>query len=313
MTLEEPTAEQLKRMREELQEDPSLIRQDLTNLRNWLNKQPHLPHHMEDARLERFLYGCKLSAERTKRVLDTYYMVRATVPEFFKNRDPMSKDMQLCFNAVYYVPLPVLTPLGYRATLLRLADYDVDKFDVRSLTTRIVMSLDARLLEERCLNNVMLVDLQGFSTGHYSKLSPTHSVCRKALLCIQDAFPLRLAQVHLLNAPAFIGNIMNLFRPFLKEKLIGKFFFHCAGYESLYEHVPKDVLPMEYGGHLSSIHDLTESWNRKLISLRSWFLQEQLISKSDESRCPAGRRSSTASALASGDEMHGTFRKLSID
>lgn len=46
MTLEGPTAEQLKRMREEIQEDPEMIKQDLVNLRDWLNKQPHLPHHI---------------------------------------------------------------------------------------------------------------------------------------------------------------------------------------------------------------------------------------------------------------------------
>jgi hypothetical protein len=149
----------------------------------------------EDARLERFLYGCKLSVERAKRVLDTYYTVRATVPEFFRDRDPLSRDMQLCFQRIYYVPLPVLTPLGYRPTLLRLADCDANKFDIRIITTRIVMSLDARLLEERCLNNVMLIDLEGFTMGHYTKVSPTQAIIRKALLCIQDAFPLRLAQV----------------------------------------------------------------------------------------------------------------------
>jgi len=46
MTLEGPTAEQLKRMREEIQEDPQMITQDLVHLRDWLNKQPHLPHHI---------------------------------------------------------------------------------------------------------------------------------------------------------------------------------------------------------------------------------------------------------------------------
>jgi len=46
MTLEGPTAEQLKRMREEIQEDPEMIKQDLVHLRDWLNKQPHLPHHI---------------------------------------------------------------------------------------------------------------------------------------------------------------------------------------------------------------------------------------------------------------------------
>jgi hypothetical protein len=50
-----------------------------------------------------------------------------------------------------------------------------------------------------------------------------------------------------------------------------------------------------------------------LVSLRPWFLQEQLMSLSDETRRPAAQRSATASALASDAEVHGTFRQLHID
>ena len=104
------------------------------------------------------MYGCKLDVARAKRVLDTYYTVRSTVPEFFGNRDPTSANMQICYAAMDYVPLPLLTPRGYRATLLRLRECDPDKFSVRSLTTRILNSLDLRMLmESRCLNNLMLV------------------------------------------------------------------------------------------------------------------------------------------------------------
>ncbi|PSN41975.1 hypothetical protein C0J52_10516 [Blattella germanica] len=304
MTLENPTPEQLERMREELKEDANCMKQQVAHLRHWLSKQPHLPQHMEDARLERFLYGCKLDVARTKRVLDTYYTVRSSVPEFFADRDSISLRAQQCICTVDYIPLPVLTPNGYRATLLRIRDSNPDKFDVRSLTTRILNSLDLRmLLEERCLNNIMLIDLQNFTMAHYSKLSPTHALSRKALLCIQDAFPLRLAEVHFLNAPSVIGNIMNLFRPFLKEKLFRKFHFHTGPeFDSLYPHVPRSALPSDY-----------DRWNDRLENMRTWFLEEQKISKSDESRRPPGSRGFSASALAQGVEVHGTFRQLSID
>jgi len=34
--------------------------------------------------------------------------------------------------------------------------------------------------------------------------------------------PFRLSNVHFLNAPSFITNVMSVFYPFLKEKLIEK-------------------------------------------------------------------------------------------
>ena len=157
------------------------------------------------------------------------------------------------------------------------------------------------------------IDLQGFTMAHYSKLSPTHAVSRKALLCIQDAFPLRLAQVHFINTPSFVGNVMKMFRPFLKEKLLNKFHFHTSGFESLHQHVPPEVLPSDYGGLLGSTRELTDQWNAELIRMRDWILTEQNISKSDESLRPSGSRGVTASALLDSDQIHGTFRRLSID
>jgi hypothetical protein len=36
-----------------------------------------------------------------------------------------------------------------------------------------------------------------------------------------------------------------------------QFYFHLSGYESLYEHVPPEALPREYGGKLGSVAELT--------------------------------------------------------
>lgn len=80
---------------------------------------------------------------------------------------------------------------------------------------------------EKFINNQQnsikkLTILQGFSAGHFSKVSPTLSIVRKAMLAIQDSMPFRLHQVIYINAPSFIGRILNIFYPLLKEKLIQK-------------------------------------------------------------------------------------------
>lgn len=43
----------------------------------------------------------------------------------------------------------------------------------------------------------------------------------------------------------------------IERSVFFQFFFHCSGYESLYEHVPREALPREYGGTLGSVEELT--------------------------------------------------------
>lgn len=309
MTLIPPSVEQLKRMRSELDQDPEITKEDLVRLREWLSKQPHLPQHIDDIRLERFLYGCKFSLERTKKILDKYYTVRTGIPEFFGNRDPMERQFQESFRYSYYFPLPRLTPEGYRVTVYKLADHDIATFNIRDITKRIVMVLDARLLEEKCLSNIMVFDLQGFSMAHFAKVTPTLSIVRKAMLSIQDAFPMRLTQIHFVNVPHFIEKVLALFTPLLKEKLVKKFIIHTHPSDSLYEYIPQEILPDEYGGKAGTIAELSESWKIKLESMREWYLEEEIRSKSDESK----RQGRMSKRIEDEFGIQGSFRQLAID
>lgn len=56
--------------------------------------------------------------------------------------------------------LPKLTTEGYRVTIFRLNNVEVDKFNMQEITKRVVMCLDVRLKEEKCLSNVMIIDFQ---------------------------------------------------------------------------------------------------------------------------------------------------------
>ncbi|XP_024869429.1 uncharacterized protein LOC112453102 isoform X2 [Temnothorax curvispinosus] len=160
MTLLPPTPAQQKRIDKELAPDPEVRKQDIRTLREWLSKQPHLPNHIDDAKLERFLFNCKNSIERCKLILERYYTVRTSLPEFFAARDPLSQDIQDCFTTIECVVLPSLTEEGYRVTIFRLRNPDMEKFSVQAIVRRVLMQLDIRLLEEVCLSNIFVLDLE---------------------------------------------------------------------------------------------------------------------------------------------------------
>lgn len=310
MTLLPPTVKQQERINRELRPDPESTRRDVLHLREWLKKQPHLPQHIDDVKIERFLLGCKNSLERSKQMLDRYFSARTALPEFFAARDPLTNDIQECCKAVQYFLLPSLTSEGYRVTILRLVDPRLEKFSLETLTRRILMVMDTRLNEEACLSNVMIIDLQGFTAGHVAKCSPTQSAMRRAMVATQNSMPFRLARVHYLNTPSFVGNILAMVYPLLKEKLVDKFRFHAGGGEDLYPYIEKDILPMEWGGKAGTMNELNDSWRKKIEKNRDWLLREEKLSRSNESARLLTSKSSITSEL---NGIQGSFRKLNID
>ncbi|CAB0036247.1 unnamed protein product [Trichogramma brassicae] len=310
MSLLPPTVEQQRRIDEELPPDPEMRSRDIAAIREWLAKQPHLPDHMDDKRLEHFLFGCKNSVERCKKILETYFSARTALSEFFAARDPLARDVQQSCDVVEYFVLPRVTEDGYRVTILRLHDTALERFSLTAITRRILMVLDVRLQEEPSLSNIMIFDLKGFTAGHFAKCSPTQAIVKKAMLATQDSMPFRLHRVHYLNAPAFINSILNIFYPLLKEKLITKFRIHTGGGEELHAYLDKDILPCEWGGKAGTFQELNESWRLKIEKNRDWFLREEKLSKTNESaRLPSSR----STILKELEGVQGSFRKLNID
>ncbi|XP_043467223.1 alpha-tocopherol transfer protein-like isoform X1 [Leptopilina heterotoma] len=310
MTLLPPTVEQQKRIDEELPPDPEMRKRDIIAIKEWLAKQPHLPKNMDDKRLENFLFGCKNSIERCKLILERYYSARTALPEFFANRDPLAKEIQECCKSVQYFLLPSLTREGHRVTILRLNNKALEKFSLQAITRRILMVMDLRLMEEASLSNIMVLDLEGFSAGHFAKCSPTQSIVRRAMLAIQDSMPFRLHRVHYLHAPTFIESVLNIFYPLLKEKLIQKFRIHTGGGEDLYPYVEQEILPNEWGGNAGTFEELNDAWCRKIEKHKDWYLRDEKISKTDENLRMPSHKSLLAKEL---DGMQGSFRQLNID
>lgn len=73
---------------EELKKNPKELKEaDIQMLREWCEKQPHLPK-ISDSELVLFLHSNYYRLEPTKSSIDTFFTVRTHVPEFFNNRDP---------------------------------------------------------------------------------------------------------------------------------------------------------------------------------------------------------------------------------
>jgi len=105
---------------------------------------------------------------------------------------------------------------------------------------------------------VVIMDFDGLGMKQVKALSPSFS--KRLITFIQDAMPLRLKQVHMVNQPYLFNMVWVLFKPFIREKLKSRMFFHGKDRKSLHKHISPTHLPADYGGELPAISYSGKDW-----------------------------------------------------
>lgn len=81
------------------------------------------------------------------------------------------------------------------------------------------MVCDVWLLTEDTDNGyIYFADASGLSFGHIARTSPLG--LKKYLYYIQEAAPIRLVEIHVINAPPAMELLMNMVKPFMKKEMI---------------------------------------------------------------------------------------------
>lgn len=132
--------------------------------------------------------------------------------------------------------------------------------------------------------DVQIVDINGYTMRHLAYVSIF--VLRVYMKFVQDAYPSRLRAIHIINCPSFLDRMMAMMKPFIREEVFQmvctshpfrlppfrlyllyspfQIKYHTEGMDSLYELVPRDMLPVEYGGKAGTIAEIKEHWMRVL-------------------------------------------------
>ncbi|XP_072934254.1 alpha-tocopherol transfer protein-like [Epargyreus clarus] len=303
----QPSGEMWKQIRVELNEDVSTRDRDLAAIKEWLRKQPHLPDEWEDQPLMTFLRGCSFSLEKCKRKLDMYFTMRAACPELFTDRDASSPHlMEILKNRIQGPPLPEITPNGRRVTICRGLHPNLDSQQITEILKLALMIGDVRLIEERegVAGDIYVLDAMVLGPSLLAKLSP--SVVKKFMICIQEAYPVKLKEVHIVNTSPIVERFLTFVKPFLKEKIRKRIYIHKE-VKDLYKYVPQEMLPPEYGGSSLSMNDHQDNWTQKLVEYRDWFKAQEPL-KANESLRP-GKPTNYDELFG----IDGSFRQLTID
>lgn len=290
----------------ELKKNSELKKDDVQMLREWCEKQPHLPK-IEDNELALFLHSNYYRLEPTKSTIETYYTVRTHVPEFFSNRDPLgSKDLRKSFQTVSCMVLNGRTREGYTVIYGKLIDFEPSNYVYNDGMKFLNMVIDVWLREEGTTSgHVILFDTKNVAFGHVGRLSPMG--LKKFLYYLQDGLPVRLKGFHFMNTTAVMDVILNMMKPFMKKELMDMLHMHST-LESLDKSIPLDVLPNEAGGKAGPLMELHEKQIKKLEDNRDWFREEERTKRVNESLRPG--KGKTATDLFG---VEGSFKKLEID
>lgn len=286
--------------REELGEEPAQRERDVEAVRQWLLKQQGLNARTDRTTILRYLRGCKYSLEKTKAKLDVYYTSKGANPDMFQNRDPRNPKLREILKLGLMVPLPGYDPLGRKVIFGRLGAWETNKYRPEDLFKAAGMLFDALFLDDEqttIMGIVQANDMTGLTLNHVTAL-PLPLV-KRVLKTWQDGYPLRPKSVHYVHTPSAFDALFNLFKPFMREKMKKRIHIHGSNLSSLHKSVPREMLPLEYGGTAGTVASIAEYWLGRIDHHRAWFLE-------DEKHCAAPKRQRS-------DHSGGSFRKLDFD
>ncbi|VEN56902.1 unnamed protein product [Callosobruchus maculatus] len=277
---------------------------DLKLIKEWLSKQNHLPQNIDDNLLKRFLQCSKNSIEQSKSLIELFYTVRSQAPEIFANRDPKQPELQMIFENIDFLPLPTLTEDNCKVFIYRILTNDVDKYDFVNGVKAFFIFADVRMVSEDQIpeGEIPIFDMKNFTLRHLTKI--VLPVLKKYMIYTQEAHPIRLRAIHLLNTPPFLDKCMAFVRPFLNSEVAEMLHSHLPDSDTLYQFVPRRCLPAEYGGEPDlTCEGLKREWMDKVMKFREYLMDESRWTV-DESRRTGDKRHTG---------MEGSFRTLSID
>lgn len=190
--------------------------------------------------------------------------MRKKNPAIFENRDFHSQEFQQVFRTMQICPMPKTNMKNEKISIFRLVDPDPDKYVYLDLCRTVVSMFDVRFVtvcdvDDLTNGEVLITDMTGLSFKHLLKSATNLSLMKNYMKYVQEAVPIKIAQNHFINCPPIMSKFMTLIRPFLKKELLDEIKIHSS-LESLYEALPRELLPEEYGGTVGSFEDIHLDW-----------------------------------------------------
>ncbi|GLV38420.1 uncharacterized protein CBL_13029 [Carabus blaptoides fortunei] len=251
--------------------------EDMIVLKEWLQNQDDMPKFTDET-MALFFLACKNHVENTKKCARNYYLAAKDGPELFNDRDITRIDIQSQLKILNFCVMPQRTDEGYVVTLHRLVDYEASLYHMDVAMKVLFMTMDTSLYDDPPTGIITLFDMKGVGLKHLTRIKL--GAMKKFFFYVQEALPLQLRAIHVLNIVWFFDKIFKLVKPFIKPEVIEQLYLHTSSVnmdEFYNKCIPKKCLPSDYGGDLDSVRELQKITDKKLVEMQEYFVKEQMI------------------------------------
>ncbi|XP_061719944.1 alpha-tocopherol transfer protein-like [Cydia pomonella] len=243
-------------------EDPQEeLKKQVMELNEWVAKHPHVAKDMDDKLLRRFLHSCYYDMQKTQKAMEAFSSIRTDAPAVFGDRDSLGQRVKQAFEYVTLAFVPISG--NRRLWIFQINDPGFRKFEHLEFIRTILLAFDAWLLEEGSLQDgdLTLFDAKDTSLKIFWRI---HLSLQKIMFKYQEeAMPIRIKQMHMVNTPSFMDKLYSILKPFMSKEMSDVLHFHAPKSDTLFQYFSKDDLPKDFGGNLNSL----EVYNKEIIDL----------------------------------------------
>lgn len=284
-------------------EDKKILEDSIDHLVEWIKKQDHfMRKDFSREYLERTIILSKGSLEKSKLKLDKICTFRTLLPIYFQTIDiencQLLKDVKIFF-------LPKMTKDHYRVYMLK----------------NIGQRFDHGLLDlyRHAVRTCEYIQAHDYFTGvitvfDYTELNLMEFLKALNLVELQQIFSMvihgygmRLKGLHFITSSKGIDILIGLIKQVVSSKIGDRIKVHKS-IEGIYDHIPKEMLPSNYGGKEKSIDELQLNMKKALFSTN---FNEYFNYMNGARTNEAFRSEENFNNECMG--MPGSFRKLNVD
>ncbi|XP_063541326.1 alpha-tocopherol transfer protein-like [Cydia strobilella] len=286
-------------------EKPGRVKEAIELLREWLEKQDHFnKKDFSDVYLELLLITSKGSVERAKSRIDKLCTYRTIWPHFFTAIDVYSfKEDFKTFNSLI---LPEVTEDYSRVNIFKINSNVPLQADL--VLTYIKFSI---ILCEYCKLHdypsgfIIVLDYQDVNLlDLLAILSPAQ--LQQMINLYMEGFGMRIRGIHLVTTSKVSDHLIMLLKQVLSKKLSNRIHVH-RNHESLYDFIPKKILPADYGGDAVHMSEMRDDFFKELSTKEHMEYMKEIQSATvDLKKKP---KDSSIDEMV----MTGSFRSLSVD